>query len=85
MEELVNSITEIKKVLENDTLDILLSVITGVVPIFLTILNIYLSKKMNKQNEQLQIDIAKRDVRNQTREILLNIYNMPLQLIMQII
>ena len=48
MEELVNSITEIKKVLENDTLDILLSVIIGVVPIFLTILNIYLSKKMNK-------------------------------------
>lgn len=75
MEELVNSITEIKKVLENDTLDILLSVIIGVVPIFLTILNIYLSKKMNKQNEQLQIDIANRDVRNQTREILLNIYN----------
>ena len=75
MEELVNSITEIEKVLENDTLDILLSIITGVVPIFLTILSILLSKKMNRQNEQLQRDIANRDVKNQTREILLNIYN----------
>ena len=54
MEELVNSITEIEKVLENDTLDILLSIITGVVPIFLTILSILLSKKMNRQNEIIQ-------------------------------
>lgn len=30
---------------------------------------------MNRQNEQLQRDIANRDVKNQTREILLNIYN----------
>jgi len=53
MEEIINSLTEIRKALENDRLDILLVFITGLAPIFLTILNIYLSIKMNKQNEKL--------------------------------
>lgn len=53
MEEIIYSLTEIKKALENDRLDILLAFITGLTPIFLTILNIHLSVKMNKQNEKL--------------------------------
>ena len=53
MEEIINSLTEIRKALENDRLDILLAFITELAPIFLTILNIYLSIKMNKQNEKL--------------------------------
>lgn len=53
MEEIIYSLTEIRKALENDTLDILLAFITGLVPIFLTILNIHLSVKINKQNEKL--------------------------------
>ena len=51
MEEIIYSLTEIRKALENDRLDILLAFITGL--IFLTILNIHLSVKMNKQNEKL--------------------------------
>ena len=53
MEEIINSLTEIRKALENDRLDILLAFITELAPIFLTILNIHLSVKMNKQNEKL--------------------------------
>lgn len=53
MEEIIYSLTEIRKALENDRLDILLAFITGLTPIFLTILNIHLSVKMNKQNEKL--------------------------------
>jgi hypothetical protein len=53
MEEIIYSLTEIRKALENDRLDILLAFITGLAPIFLTILNIHLSVKMNKQNEKL--------------------------------
>lgn len=53
MEEIINLLTEIRNVFENDEVDILLAFITGLAPIFLTILNIHLSVKMNKQNEKL--------------------------------
>lgn len=75
MEELVGAVNQIVDILEGNKLSFVTSVIFALVPILLTVISIFLSIRMDKQNKALQKMIADRDSRNQTRQIILEIYN----------
>ena len=75
MEELVVAVNQIAEILKGNKITLLLSIIFALAPILLTILSIVLSVRMDKQNKKMQKDIANRDSINQTRQIVLNIYD----------
>lgn len=74
MEELIQSINNIAEALKNGT-PAWVTIISGLAPIVLTVITIILSMRMNKQNKELQRLIHNRDVKNQSRQDILSIYN----------
>lgn len=75
MDEIIKSLDNIADAINGNALTICLSIIFAVVPIVLTIITIWLSVRMDKQNQKLQQSIADRDAINQTRQCILDIYN----------
>ena len=65
----------IAEALENGFVPLKLAIVGIVVPIVLTLGSLWLNYKTSKQNEELKKDLHNRDVKNQTRQIIINIYN----------
>ena len=61
--------------MQENIFDIVITIISVFAPIVLTIINIRLTKHIDKQNTELQINLSNRDTHNQTREIFFMIYN----------
>lgn len=74
MEEIVFAINDLTKVIKGNV-PAWVTVIGSFTPILLTIITIYLSIRMDKNNRELQESIHKRDIRNQARHDLLEIYD----------
>ena len=74
MEEIVAAINNVAESLKNST-PAWVSVVGVLVPIVLTVVSIILSVRMDKNNQQMQKMLANRDMMNQTRQSVLNIYN----------
>lgn len=74
MEELVSAVDRIADS-PGSNLPLWASIAGLVVPIILTIVTIVLSVRMDRQNKQLQIVLSNRDMINQTRQCVLDIYN----------
>ena len=75
MDEIIKSLDNIADAINGNTLTTCLSIIFAIVPIVLTIITIVLSVRMDRQNQKLQKSIADRDMINQTRQCVLDIYN----------
>ena len=75
MQELVDSVNQIANNLQKDIFEITITLVSVLVPIILTIITIFLTKHIDKQNTELQINLSNRDTHNQTREIFFMIYN----------
>ena len=65
----------IAEALENGFVPLWFAVIGIGAPIVLTALSIWLNYKTGKQNEELQKNLHNRDVKNQTRQTIIYIYN----------
>ena len=74
MEEMVNALNRIADSMASN-LPVWASITGLIVPIVLTVVSIILSYRMDKQNKNLQKLLSYRDSINQTRQIILNIYN----------
>lgn len=74
MEELVNATNHLAASV-GSALPLWASVAGLVVPIILTVVTIILSVRMDRQNKQLQKTLSNRDMVNQTRQCVLDIYN----------
>lgn len=74
MEELIKAINNVAEAC-GEALPRWASIAGIVAPIILTVITIYLSLRMDKQNKKLQKMLSDRDTINQTRECILNIYN----------
>lgn len=74
MDEIVTALNSIAESLTNDGLPFWLTVIDIILPIILTTITIVLSIRMDKQNKKLQKQIHNRDVANQTRQAVLDIF-----------
>lgn len=74
MEEIVAAINNVAESLKNST-PAWVSVVGVLVPIVLTVVSIILSVRMDKNNQQMQKMLANRDMMNQTRQSVLDIYN----------
>ena len=70
--EVLNRIAE---ALENGFVPFWFAVISVGAPVTLTILSWWLNYKTSKQNEELKKDLHNRDVKNQTRQTIIQIYN----------
>ena len=73
MEELVIAVNRLAD--SSTSLPMWANVVSIVVPILLTLLTIYLTIRIDRQNKKLQIALANRDMQNQTRQAVLDIYN----------
>lgn len=74
MDEVVTALNNIAASLTGKELPLWLTAFGIIVPILLTGITIFLSVRMNKQNEQLQKLIHNRDAANQARELVIDIY-----------
>ena len=74
MEELIKAINSVAEAC-GEALPRWASIAGIVAPIILTVITIYLSLRMDRQNKKLQKMLSDRDTINQTRECILNIYN----------
>lgn len=74
MDEIVTALNSIAESLTNDGLPFWLTVIDIILPLILTTITIVLSIRMDKQNKKLQKQIHNRDVANQTRQAVLDIF-----------
>ena len=74
MEEIVAAINNVAESLKNST-PAWVSVVGVLVPIVLTVVSIILSVRIDKNNQQMQKMLANRDMMNQTRQSVLDIYN----------
>ena len=74
MDELVMAVDRIAAALQTTTPS-WFSVVSILVPIVLTIVSIVLSVRMDRNNKELQKMLANRDMMNQTRQCVLDIYN----------
>lgn len=74
MDEIVTALNSIAESLTNDGLPFWLTVVDIILPIILTTITIVLSIRMDKQNKKLQKQIHNRDVANQTRQAVLDIF-----------
>lgn len=61
--------------MQENIFDIVITIISVFAPIVLTVINIRLTKHIDKQNTELQKNLSNRDTLNQTREIFFMIYN----------
>ena len=75
MNEIVSSLNQIAEAIKGDWISIVISIVSTIATIVLTCLSIWLTCRMDKQNKQLQILISNRDNQNQTRQIVVDIYN----------
>ena len=75
MDDIIKSLNQIAEAIKTDEPSLWFSIIFAVVPIVLTVITIWLSIRMDKQNQKLQKAIAYRDTINQTRQCILDIYN----------
>lgn len=75
MEMQVEVLIRIAEALENGFVPLWFAVIGIGAPIVLTALSIWLNYKIGKQNEELQKNLHNRDVKNQTRQTIIYIYN----------
>lgn len=75
MDDIIKSLNQIAEAIKTDEPSLWFSIIFAVVPIVLTVITIWLSIRMDKQNQKLQKAIADRDTINQTRQCILDIYN----------
>ena len=75
METQVEVLIRIAEALENGFVPLWFAVIGIGAPIVLTALSIWLNYKTGKQNEELQKNLHNRDVKNQTRQTIIYIYN----------
>lgn len=71
--EALNRITD--AINSNESLTIIISIIAIVVPAVFTIITLFLTRKIDKNNKELQRQIHNRDVDNQTRQLFIDIYN----------
>lgn len=69
------ALVRIAEALENGFVPFWFSVVGIGAPVILTLLSIWLNYKTSKQNEELQINLHNRDVKNQTRQTIIYIYN----------
>ena len=74
MDELVVAVNKVAESLQSAS-PAWISAVSIIVPTVLTILSIVLSVRMDKNNEKLQKMLANRDMLNQTRQCVLEIYN----------
>lgn len=74
MEEIVVALNNVTESLQN-TMPAWVSVVGVLVPIALTVISIVLSVRMDRNNQQMQKMLANRDMMNQTRQSVLDIYN----------
>lgn len=75
MEELVQVLNEIKKILQTNVEPPYLTVITGIIPLILTGISVFSAIIQYKQSVKLQKEIHNRDARMQREENVLQIYN----------
>ena len=75
VEVLIKALNRIAEALEKGFVPLELTVVGIGVPIFLTLGSLWLNYRTSKQNEELQNNLHNRDVKNQTRQIIINIYN----------
>ena len=75
MEPEIEALIRIAEALENGFVPLWFAVIGIGAPIVLTALSIWLNYKTGKQNEELQKNLHNRDVKNQTRQSIIYIYN----------
>ena len=75
MNEIFSSLNQIAEAIKGDWISIVISIVSTIATIVLTCLSIWLTCRMNEQNKQLQILISNRDNQNQTRQIVVDIYN----------
>lgn len=75
MEPEIEALIRIAEALENGFVPLWFAVIGIGAPIVLTALSIWLNYKTGKQNEELQKNLHNRDVKNQTRQTIIYIYN----------
>lgn len=71
----IEALIRIAEALENGFVPLWFAVIGIGAPIVLTALSIWLNYKTGKQNEELQKNLHNRDVKNQTRQTIIYIYN----------
>ena len=69
------TLIRIAEALENGFVPFWFTAVGVGAPIVLTILSGWLNYKTSKQNEELQKNLYNRDVKNQTRQTIINIYN----------
>lgn len=74
MDELVIAVNKMAESLQNST-PVWISAVSIIVPIVLTIVSIVLSVRTDRNNKELQKMLANRDMMNQTRQCVLDIYN----------
>lgn len=74
MEELILAVNQLADS-QAGTLPLWVNIISIIVPILLTALTIYLTIRLDRQNRKQQILLANRDMQNQTRQCVLDIYN----------
>ena len=75
MDELVEVLTRIADSMGGKSLPLWASVAGLVVPIVLTCVSLWLTRRLDQKNSELQIALSNRDMQNQTRQCILDIYN----------
>ena len=73
--QVVEVLIRIAEALENGFVPLWFAIIGIFAPIILTLLSIWLNRKTSRQNEELQKNLHNRDVKNQTRQTIIYIYN----------
>lgn len=73
--QVVEVLIRIAEALENGFVPLWFAIIGIFAPIILTLLSIWLNRKTSRQNEELQKNLHNRDVKNQTLQSIIGIYN----------
>lgn len=75
MNELVEALNRIADSMSGNSLPLWASVAGLVTPIVLTCVSLWLTKRLDRKNSELQKALSNRDMQNQTRQCILDIYN----------
>ena len=75
MEELVEVLNRIADAMSGNSLPLWASIAGLVAPVILTCVTIWLTVRLDRKNSELQKALSNRDMQNQTRQCVLDIYN----------
>ncbi len=75
MEEIITALQQIADSMGQNAVPMWLTIMMSILPIILTVITIWLSICMHIQNKELQKQLHNRDVVNQSRKCMLEIYN----------